>query len=488
MAPMLGKIQRLHFVGIGGIGMSGIAELLLNQGYEISGSDIKESTNTRRLERLGARVHVGHDAGHVEEAQVVVTSSAVADDNPEVEAARQRGVPVIPRGEMLAELMRMKQGVAVAGSHGKTTTTSMIAKVVETAGLDATIVIGGVLKEWGSNARLGQGDLLIAEADESDGSFLRLTPTISVVTNIDVEHLDHYADFEELREAFRQFLDKVPFYGAGVVCVDDAEVRSLVGQLSRRVVTYGTSEDAEFRAADVRVEPWGTAFTCLRGGQELGPVRLRLLGRHNALNALATVAVASELEIDFEDVATGLAEFGGADRRFQVVASVDDVLVVDDYGHHPTEIAAVLSAAREAWRRRILVVFQPHRYSRSKLLRDEFGRVFRDADTVFVLPIYPAGEEPLPGVTGEDLAAAMVEHGHDDVRSVADLEEARRALHDEMRPGDLVLTLGAGDVYRIAHRLADDLQAAAGSPERGRRDRSDTAAAADTPHREEEEP
>ncbi len=466
---MLRRVQHLHFVGIGGIGMSGIAELLLNLGYRVSGSDLHESATTERLRRLGGTVYIGHAAAQVVGADVVVTSSAVRPDNPEVAAAAEAGIPVIPRAEMLAELMRMRHGVLIAGSHGKTTTTSMMATVFEAAGLDPTVVIGGRLEAWGTNARLGKGEFMVAEADESDGSFLRLSPTIAVVTNVDAEHLDHYAGFDALRDAFVQFLDKVPFYGAGVVCLDDPVLQDLVARVTRRLITYGTNPHADVRASDVQVTPAGTRLVCHARGERLGTLELRVLGRHNALNALACVAVGLDLELGFDTIRDALAGYSGTGRRFERVHDDEELLVVDDYGHHPTEIRAVLAAARSAWDRRLRVVFQPHRYSRSQLLRDEFGRAFYQADEVLVLPIYAAGEEPIAGVTGEDLAAAIREHGHKNVRYVADFDEAFARVVEELRPGDLVLTLGAGDVYRLAQRLGAWRRESPTVPDDGRR-------------------
>ncbi len=451
---MLQKIRHLHFVGIGGIGMSGIAELLINLGYDVSGSDLQASPITRRLEQLGGKIYIGHAAGHTEGAHVVITSSAVDKDNPEVLEAARHGIPVIPRAEMLAELMRVKHGIAVAGSHGKTTTTSILGTVLEGAGIDPTVVIGGRLEAWGTNARLGRGDYLVAEADESDGSFLRLSPTFAIVTNIDAEHMDHYRDFDELRGSFLTFLNSVPFYGASIVCLDDPTIQELIPQITRKLLTYGFSSQADIRAADVVVQPEGTSFACFADGELLGKVRLRLHGRHNALNALAAITVARELGVEFDTIIGALAEFGGTDRRMQRIAAVNDILVIDDYGHHPTEIRAVLSTARDAWDRRTIVCFQPHRYSRSELLKEDFGRAFYQADEVLVLPIYAAGEKPIPGVTGAGLAASIVEHGHKHVETVDDLDNAVDTLASRVQPGDLVLTLGAGDVWKVARDLA----------------------------------
>lgn len=452
---MLRRVQHLHFIGIGGIGMSGIAELLLNLDYRVSGSDLKPSPITERLEQLGGKVTIGHSADNVEGADVVVTSSAIGDTNPEVVAALAAGVPVIPRAEMLAELMRMRHGVLIAGSHGKTTTTSMMATVFEAAGLDPTVVIGGRLEAWGTNARLGEGEFMVAEADESDGSFLRLTPTIAIVTNIDQEHLDHYDDFAHLRDAFVEFLNKVPFYGTCVVCLDDPEVQDIIPRVTRKLVTYGFNQQADVRASAIEVTPDGTRMRCHAHDRDLGEIQLQVLGRHNALNALACVAVALDLQLDMDTVAAALSAYSGTDRRFQRIHSGGDVLVIDDYGHHPTEIRAVLCAAREAWNRRRIVCFQPHRYSRCQLLRDEFGRAFYDADEVLVLPIYAAGEAPIVGVSGEDLAAAIRDHGHKHVTYVDGAEAAFEAVTRIVKPGDLVVTLGAGDVWKLSRRIGE---------------------------------
>ncbi len=436
--------------------MSGIAELLLNQGYQVSGSDLKASPVTERLESLGGIVTIGHAEENVADADVVITSSAVTRDNPEVVAAHRAGITVIPRAEMLAELMRMRHGVLIAGSHGKTTTTSMMATVFEAAGLDPTVVIGGKLEAWGTNARLGHGEFMVAEADESDGSFLRLSPTIAVVTNIDLEHMDHYADFDELRDAFVEFLNKVPFYGTSVVCLDDPEIQDIMPRVTRRVVTYGENPQADIRATDIRIDSEGTDVVCYAGDERLGEFRLQVLGRHNALNALACVAVGLDLELPFETVACALASYTGTARRFERIQDAEGVLVVDDYAHHPTEIRAVLGAAGEAFpERRRIVVFQPHRYSRSQLLRDDFGRAFYDADEVYVLPIYAASEEPIVGVTGEDLAEAIREHGHKNVHYADDPVALLEHLKGRVASGDLVMTLGAGDVWKISHGLGE---------------------------------
>ena len=452
---MFRKIQKLHFVGIGGIGMSGIAELLLNLGYRVSGSDMRKSAVTDRLEALGGKVFTGHSASNVEGANVVVISSAVRPDNVEVVEAKRLQIPVIPRAEMLAELMRLKYAVAVAGSHGKTTTTSMIATVLVHGGFDPTAVIGGRLNAFGSNAKLGNGDFLVAEADESDGSFLKLTPAIAVITNIDREHLDHYADLEEIKSAFVAFANKVPFYGAAVSCLDDPNVQAILPRIERRIVTYGTSDRADLVASHIEFLDFATSCQVRYKGNPLGTLRLRIPGTHGILNALAAVATGLEVEIPFDKIASALASFQNADRRFQVKGEHNNVLVVDDYGHHPTEIAATLAAARKACDRRIVTVFQPHRYSRAKALEKEFARAFHDADVLIVVPIYAAGEEPLPGITAERLVEQIKKLGHRDVRYAKDFSDAQKILGDTLQGGDLLLTLGAGDIWKVGEEFLE---------------------------------
>jgi UDP-N-acetylmuramate--alanine ligase len=428
--------------------MSGIAEVLLNLGYTVSGSDAKRSAVTDRLATLGARIFEGHVAANVEGAEVVVTSTAVKADNPEVAAARRAGVPVIPRAEMLAELMRLKYNVAVAGSHGKTTTTSMVAFVLDRGGLDPTVVVGGRLAVLGSGARLGKGDFMVAEADESDRSFLKLFPTIAVVTNIDREHLDTYRDLADVQDAFVGFINKVPFYGAAVVCLDDAPVQDILPRIERRVITYGLSPQAEVTARNVVLGPAGSHLVVATRGQERGAIALSVPGAHNVVNALAAVAVGLDLEIPFDHIRAGLEAFTGVDRRFQVRGEAGGITVVDDYGHHPTEIQATLeSLSRLAAGRRTLVLFQPHRYTRTKHLWDDFGRAFHKADVVLLADIYGAGEEAIPGVTSQALADAMAARGHRGVRYAGDLRSAGAALVQEAREGDVVLTLGAGNVW-----------------------------------------
>jgi UDP-N-acetylmuramate--alanine ligase len=443
----------VHFVGIGGIGMSGIAEVLLNLGYRVSGSDLKASDTTRRLERLGATVFEGHRADNLVHADVVVISSAVRKDNPEVMAARQRKIPVIPRAEMLAELMRLKYAVAVAGSHGKTTTTSMVATVLSAAGLDPTAVVGGKVNVLDSNAKLGKSELMVAEADESDGSFLHLHPSIAVVTNIDPEHMDHYGTLENLQEAFVSFCNRVPFYGLNVLCLDHPNVQALLPRLEKRFVTYGSSHMADYRLEGVRLEGFTTRFEAFRREESLGEFRVRMVGAHNALNALAVIAVAEEMEVPLDTVRDALAGFGGVQRRFTVRGEAAGITVVDDYGHHPTEVLATLAGARRAFERRLVVAFQPHRYSRTHDLLKEFVTSFNDADVLFVSSVYAAGEEPIPGATGDALAEAIRAHGHRDVTYVEKRTDLPQALLPRLREGDLVLTLGAGDITHVGPEL-----------------------------------
>jgi len=450
---MLRKIQKIHLVGIGGIGMSGIAELLLNLGYQVSGSDLKPSPITERLAGLGGIISEGHAAENVRGANVVVTSSAVRPDNIEVVEAKKRQIPVIPRAEMLAELMRLKYSVAVAGAHGKTSTTSMIATMMAYAGLDPTVVIGGRLNAIGSNARLGTGEYIVAEADESDGSFLKLSPTVAVVTNIDREHLEHYADLAEIQDAFVAFVNKVPFYGAAVLCMDDPNVQAVIPRITRRIVSYGTSSQADLVASHVAFEGFSSSYRLRCGGKDLGGICINVPGRHGVLNSLAAVAVGLELEIPLNKIAAGLAGFQNADRRFQIKGERNGVLVVDDYGHHPTEIVATLSAIRSAGDRRVVAVFQPHRYTRTEALEEEFARAFYHADVVIVLPIYAAGEDPIPGVDAEKLAGLIKKFGHREVAYVSGFAQAMELLREKVRRGDLLITLGAGDVWKIGEEF-----------------------------------
>ena len=452
------RVRKVHFVGIGGIGMSGIAEVLLNLGYRVTGSDLAESDTTHRLQKLGAEIFLGHRAENLKEADVVVTSSAVRRDNPEVLAAQGSLIPVIPRAEMLAELMRMKYSIAVAGTHGKTTTTSMIATVLAHGGLDPTAVIGGKLNAFGSNAKLGQGDLLVAEADESDGSFLRLTPTIAIVTNIDPEHLDHYRNLEEIQRAFLEFINKVPFYGLAVLCLDQENVQALIPRVSKRFVTYGLTTQANYRATDISFHGLSTTFRAWADDHELGQISIRMPGLHSVYNSLATIAAAFELEVGFGVIHEALESFSGVQRRFQIKGEWGGVMVVDDYGHHPTEIKATLSAAKSGWERRTVVIFQPHRYTRTRDLFREFLTAFNQADVLFLTGIYAASEDPIPGVKVEDLCEGIKGHGHKDVTLVPEKNQVVEHVLPRLRPGDMVITLGAGDVWKVGESLIQKLK------------------------------
>ena len=461
---MLGRTRKIHFVGVGGIGMSGIAELLANLGYEVTGSDARRSDVTDRLEQLGVRVSAGHDAEHVGEADVVVTSSAIRTGNPEVDEAKRRQIPVIPRAEMLAELMRLRYGIAIAGAHGKTTTTSMVALVLERAGLDPTAVIGGKLSAFGSNARLGRGELMVVEADESDRSFLKLSPAIALITNLDREHMESYGSWENLQQAFVEFANKVPFYGAVVACADDPSVRELMPRLTRRVITYGLDGSAaNIIGEQMRLEAFGSTCDVVMhqpgaAPAKLGGLHLRVPGRHNLLNALGAVAVGLEAGVPFERIASALEEFRGADRRFQMRGEERGVMVVDDYGHHPTEIAAVIAAARAGIDRRVVVVFQPHRYSRTSQLMPEFGTALSGADEVVLTDIYAAGEDAIPGITTEAVAEAVRAAGHCPVHVVKSLQALPTAVAALVRRGDLVITLGAGSIGSVGDRILDELR------------------------------
>jgi UDP-N-acetylmuramate--alanine ligase len=476
---MLGKTRRVHFIGIGGIGMSGIAELLINLGYEVTGSDQVRSPSTERLTSLGVRVDYGHEAGRVAAADVVVVSSAIRSGNPEVAEAVRRQIPVIPRAEMLAELMRLRYAVAVAGAHGKTTTTSMIALVLERAGLDPTAVIGGRLSAFGSNARLGRGELMVVEADESDRSFLKLFPTMAVITNIDHEHLESYGGFSSLQQAFVDFANRVPFYGSVVACADDQNLASVLRQMTRRVTTYGLdSAQADITATEVVLGPMTVSANVVqrvRQGTEreaqprvLGALALRVPGRHNLLNALATVTVGLELGLGFERIAAGLGDFAGAERRFEVRGEVGSILVVDDYGHHPTELRAVLDAAR-ALNRRIVIAFQPHRYSRTAALLEAFGPALRGAAHIVLTDIYPAGEDPIAGITLEALAEAVRRSAGCQVDIVPRLADVGDTLLAIARPGDVVITLGAGSIGTVPDQLLRLLKARSRSSGGGER-------------------
>jgi len=455
---MFKKIKHIHFVGIGGIGMSGIAEVLLNLGYKVTGSDMKESDTTERLKKLGSEISIGHHARNVTSPHVVVISSAVKNDNVEVIAAREKQIPVIPRAEMLAELMRLKYGVAIAGAHGKTTTTSMVATVLAAGGIDPTVVIGGKLNSLGTNAKLGQGEFLVAEADESDGSFLKLSPTIGVVTTIDEEHLDYYKDINEIKEAFLTFINKVPFYGASILCLDQPHIQALIPLVQKRYQTYGMSSQADYQARDIALKPFGSTFKVLNHTQDLGRFELSVPGVHNISNSLAAIAVARELEVDLEVIRKALKDFSGVQRRFQIKGEVGGITIVDDYGHHPTEVKATLAAAARGMERRVVVVFQPHRYTRTQHLLEEFFTAFNQADILVVMDIYAAGEKPIPGVSGRALYEGIKTHGHKDVTFISDREKIVEHMVSVLKTGDLMITLGAGDVWKLGEQVVERLK------------------------------
>jgi UDP-N-acetylmuramate--alanine ligase len=453
-----GKIKQIHFVGIGGIGMSGIAEVLLNLGYRITGSDAKETEITRRLVQLGCRITYDHRRENVHGADVVVISSAIRKDNPEIQEAKARMIPVIPRAEMLAELMRMKYGIAVAGTHGKTTTTSMAATVLAHAGLDPTMVIGGRLNSLGSSAQLGQGEFLVAEADESDGTFLTLTPTIAVVTNIDPEHLDYYDDIEHLKRTFGEFVNKVPFYGSSILCLDHPNVRALIPAVQKRYITYGLDQEANVRGEGIRPQGWGIEFEAWWRDRSLGKVRLNMPGVHNVYNALAAITVGMELEIAFGTIKEALEGFTGVGRRFELKGETGGIAIIDDYAHHPEEIKVTVAAAKGLGERRIIALFQPHRYTRTRDLFEEFLSAFAGADALFITDIYPAGEDPIPGVTAEALCRAIEHRGGTEVRYVPDREHLVDEVLPILRPGDIVMTLGAGNIWETSEAIVEALK------------------------------
>jgi len=456
-------IGTIHFVGIGGIGMSGIAEVMHNLGYSVQGSDIVEGASVERLRARGIKVMVGHEAANLGEAAVVVTSTAVKRENPEVAAALERRIPVVRRAEMLAELMRLKRTVAVAGTHGKTTTTSMVAALLDAGGIDPTVINGGIIESYGSNARLGDSEWMVVEADESDGSFLRLDGTIAVVTNIDPEHLDHYGSFDAVKEAFVEFIENVPFYGAAVLCIDHPEVQKVIARVrDRRVITYGFSAQADWRAENIRSHEGSNLFEAIHTDRDgmrraISNIALPMPGRHNVQNALAAIAVAVELGCDDDTIRMGFARFGGVRRRFSRVGEVAGATVIDDYAHHPVEIRAVLAAAREAARGRVIAVAQPHRYTRLRDLMGEFQGCFNDADMVFVAPVYPAGEEPIEGVDANALADGLRAHGHRMVKTVDSPADLASSLRDLAAEGDIVICMGAGDITKWAAGLADGI-------------------------------
>ena len=451
---MYQKKYHIHFVGIGGIGMSGIAELLLNLGYRVSGSDIALSDITRRLEKLGGTIYAGHAADNLKDVDVVVTSSAIDPDNPEVIQALAKSVPVIPRAEMLAELMRLKYSIAVAGAHGKTSTTSLVAAILDQGKLDPTVVIGGKLKSIGVNAVLGQGDFIVAEADESDGSFLKFSPAIAVVTNIDKEHLDFYKDLEDIKSVFLDFIHRIPFYGLAVLCLDNESVQDIIPAIRNRYTTYGLSSQADLQAKNVRFEGLRSCFDLHHHGQAMGEICLNMPGIHNIYNAMAAIAVGLELAIPFATIKAALETVQGVQRRLEIKGETGGVTVIDDYGHHPTEVKTTLQALKECWPdRRKVVVFQPHRYTRTRALFDEFTRAFYQSDVLLVMPIYAASEKPIAGVAAEALCEGIQAHGHKDVHCVKGPEEAVRRLGKILAPGDILLTLGAGDVWKVGEQV-----------------------------------
>ncbi len=453
------KVKRIHFVGIGGIGMSGIAEVLLNLGYAISGSDLNQSDITMRLESLGATVCKGHHGSHLADADVVVTSTAVRADNPEVLEAHRRNIPVIPRAEMLAELLKMKFSIAVSGSHGKTTTTSMISTVLAHGGFDPTMVIGGKLANIGSNAKMGNGRFIVAEADESDGSFLKLSPSLAVITNIDREHLDYYRDIDDIKKAFLQFANSVPFYGSTILCADDEHVQDIVPQIKRKTLTYGITRPADYRATDIAFPGSSCRFSLHYREELLGAVKLNVPGLFNIYNAMAAIAVAHELDMDLPSIQGGLDLFTGVHRRLEVKGHAGGITVIDDYGHHPTEIQATLAAARQAWQRKIIVVFQPHRYTRTKALFNEFLSAFSQADALIVTDIYAAGEEPIRGMNASRLCKNIRKNGHPDVRYLPDFGAIVERLLATVNSSDIVITLGAGNVWKVGEELLRRLKA-----------------------------
>jgi UDP-N-acetylmuramate--alanine ligase len=456
---MYQKEYHIYFVGIGGIGMSGIAEILLKLGYQVSGSDMKKTDITTRLESLGCTIYDGHRAEQIEGANVVVTSTAIKKDNPEVIAAKKAYIPIIPRAEMLAELMRLKYSIAVAGAHGKTSTTSITAAVLEKGGLDPTVVIGGVLKSVGSNAMHGMGDFIVAEADESDGSFLKFSPSIAIVTNIDREHLDHYDSLNSIKKAFVNFIARVPFYGLSILCIDSEWVQDILPEIKGRYTTYGLNTRADYQARAISFEGTKSHFSVYYLDEKLGDITLNLPGVHNVTNCLASIAVGCELNIPFKTIKCALETIQGVKRRLELKGEIDGITVVDDYGHHPTEIKATLLAARESWPdKRIVAVFQPHRFTRTQALFDEFTRAFYNSDKLLVLPIYPAGETAIPGVDSNSLCEKIIELGHQDTTFVEDLNQAVSLLLPELRSDDLLLTLGAGNVLRVGENFLIEKQ------------------------------
>ena len=455
---MYQKNYHIHFVGIGGIGMSGIAELLLHLGYKVSGSDLKLSHITKRLEKLGGIIFKGHSKEHIPEASVVVTSSAIADENPEVIRAKELSIPIIPRAEMLAELMRIKYSIAVSGAHGKTSTTSMISQILNTAGLDPTVIIGGLLKGLDTNALHGKGEYIVAEADESDGSFLKYAPAIAAVTNIDLEHLDYYKDIEDIKNKFVQFINSVPFYGLAILCLDNEHIQDIIPRIKVRYTTFGMTAQSDLQAKEITFSGNKSGFKVYHHEKYLGEIHLNIAGKHNISNSLAGIATRLELNIPFETIKTALEKIEGVKRRLEIKGEKKGIIVMDDYGHHPTEILATLTAVRESYKdRRLIVVFQPHRYTRTQGLFDEFTRSFYQSDILIVLPIYAASEKEIQGVNSEHLCAGIREHGHKDVSYAPDFTQALSMITHKAKKGDMVLTLGAGDIYTLGEKLVEIL-------------------------------
>jgi len=446
---MLGKTKKIHFVGIGGIGMSGIAELLFNQGFEISGSDLKETSITHNLSQKGISVHIGHDAELIKKADVVVKSSAVHNDNPEIASALKYRIPVIRRAEMLAEIMRMSYGIGVAGTHGKTTTTSMVGSILSSAALEPTVIVGGIVKNYGSNNLLGSGKYIVVEADEFDRSFLSLSPIIAGITNIEADHLDCYTDLEGVKNAFIEFANKVPFFGSIVVCLDDKGVQEIIPNLKKEIVSYGFSTQANIRAIDIKMQDFQSSYRLIYRNQELGDINLQVPGEFNILNSLLAAGVGLQLEIDFKDIQKGLEKFGGVYRRFEYKGQKEGIQVYDDYAHHPTEIAVTLKGIKANTNKRIITVFQPHLYSRTQDFYEEFGRSFFQADILIITPIYPAREKPIPGVTGKLIADSARGHGHKNVIYVDKNEDIIKTIKEVIRSGDILITMGAGTIYKF---------------------------------------
>lgn len=455
---MLGRTKKIHFVGIGGIGMSGIAELLLNQGFQISGSDLSGSDITYHLQKIGADVYIGHSAQLIIDADVVVKSSAVKNDNPEIKAALAQKIPVIRRAEMLSEIMRMSYGIGIAGTHGKTSTTSMVGSVLSAADLDPTVIVGGKVKNYGSNNLLGSGKYIVVEADEFDRSFLTLSPIIAGITNIEADHLDCYNDLAGVKSAFIEYANKVPFFGSVIACLDDTGVRSIIPEIHKKIITYGFSSQANIKAEKVEYVNFTSSFMVKAFDQDLGRIRIKVMGEHNVLNALLAVATGLELDIDFKYIKKGLQKYNGVFRRFELKGKAKDITIYDDYAHHPTEIEATLKGVRKNTGQRIVAVFQPHLYSRTKDFYREFGRSFFESDLLVVTPIYPAREKPIEGVTGKLIADAAIQSGHKDVMFIEDNEEIVDKLVQTVKPGDIVITLGAGNIYQFGEKLLQELR------------------------------